>query len=150
MAERHLTVRRRVPAPSDAVWAFFADFPSLADHWNGIRSSRPLGDQRDGVGARRHVELKPIGSMVETATEWEVGHTIATVNEPSILVPFKRAESKLSLEADGDETSISFDYRYVPRGGAIGTLTGLVIDRMLRKTFEDMLTAVEVQARTDR
>lgn len=147
MAERHLTVRRRVAAPGPSVWAFFADFPSLGDHWSGIKASRLIGDQRQGVGARREVDLAPIGSMVETVTAWEEGRTVATHNEPSALVPFKQAESMLTLEPDGDETAVIFDYRYVPRGGPLGGLSGPVIDRMLKKTFEGMLDAVEESTR---
>jgi hypothetical protein len=30
-----------------------------------------MGSQTSGVGARRHVELKPFGSMDETVTTWE-------------------------------------------------------------------------------
>ena len=45
MAERHLTVRRQVAATCDSVWGVFADFPNLADHWGGLKSSRPIGDQ---------------------------------------------------------------------------------------------------------
>lgn len=63
MAERHLTVRRQVAASCESVWAVFADFPNLADHWDGIKSSRPLGDQTHGVGARRQVDLKPVGTL---------------------------------------------------------------------------------------
>lgn len=147
MAGRHLTVRRRVAASSASVWAVFAEFPDLADHWSGIKASRLIGDQRQGVGARREVDLAPVGSMVETVTEWEEGRTIATRNEPSALVPFKQAESVLVLEPVGDETAITFDYRYVPRGGPMGRLSAPVIDKMLRKTFEGMLDAVEKVAR---
>ena len=50
------------------------------------------------------------------------------------------------LEPDGDGTVITFDYRYVPRGGPIGRLTGPVIDRMLRKNFEGMMAAIEETA----
>jgi hypothetical protein len=85
--------------------------------------------------------------MVETVTAWDEGRTIATRNEPSALVPFKQAESRLVLEPDGDETAITFDYRYVPRGGPVGRLIGPVIDRMLTKTFEGMLDAVENSTR---
>jgi hypothetical protein len=147
MAERHLTVRRRVAAPVSSVWQFFADFPSLGDHWSGIKASRLIGDQRQGVGARRAVDLAPVGSMVETVTAWEEGRTLATSNQPSALVPFKQAESKLTLEPHGNETDITFDYTYVPRGGPVGRLSGPVIDRMLTKTFEGMLDAVEARAR---
>jgi hypothetical protein len=146
MGERHLTVRRQVAASPDAVWGVCADFPNLADHWDGLRASRPIGDQTHGVGARRQVDLKPVGSMVETITAWEEGRTVATANQPSALVPFKQAESRLTLEPEGDGTAITFDYRYVPKGGPLGRLTGPVIDRMLRTTFEGLLAAIEETA----
>ena len=146
MAERHLTVRRHVDAPCAPVWAVCADFPNLADHWDGLKASRPIGDQMNGVGARRQVDLKPIGALVETVTVWEEGRTLATTNQPSALVPFKHAEARLTLEPDGDGTAITFDYRYVPRGGPMGRLTGPVIDRMLRTNFGSMLVAIEEAA----
>jgi hypothetical protein len=146
MAERHLTVRRQVAASCSSVWAVFADFPNLADHWSGLKASRPVGRQTHGVGARRQVKLKPVGALVETVTAWEEGRAIATTNQPSALVPFKQAESRLALEPDDDGTAITFDYRYVPRGGPIGRLTGPVIDRRLRTDFESMLAAIEKAA----
>src|SRR5215207_10022932 len=73
MPERHITVQRRMSASTGSVWALFADFPNLASHWSGLRSTRAIDDQISGVGARRHVELKPIGSMDEIATVWEGG-----------------------------------------------------------------------------
>jgi hypothetical protein len=94
------------------------------------------------------VDLKPVGALVETVTAWEDGSTIATANDPSALVPLKRAESRLTLEPDGDGTAITFHYRYVPRGGPVGRLTGPIIDRMLRGNFESMLAAVEEAARS--
>jgi hypothetical protein len=146
MAERHLTVRRQVAASCDSVWDVVADFPNLADHWGGLKASRRIGDQTHGVGARRQVDLKPVGALVETVTAWEEGHTLATTNEPSALVPFKQAEARLILEPDGDGTAITFDYRYVPRGGPMGRLTGPVIDTMLRRNFESMLASIEEAA----
>jgi hypothetical protein len=146
MAERQLTVRRRVAASCPSVWAVFADFPNLAAHWSGLKASRPIGDRTHGVGARRQVDLKPVGALVETVTAWEEGRTIATTNQPSALVPFKRAESRLTIEPDDDGTAITFDYLYAPRGGPLGRLTGPVIDRRLRTDFESMLAAVEEAA----
>jgi hypothetical protein len=146
MAERHLTVRRRVAASCDSVWDVFADFPNLADHWGGLKASRRIGDQTHGVGARRQVDLAPLGTMVETVTAWEQGRRIDTTNEPSALVPFKQAKSRLTLEPDGDGTVIRFDYWYVPRGGPMGRLTGPLIDTMLRRDFESMLASIEEAA----
>ena len=41
---------------------------------------------------------------------------------------------------------MTFEYRYVPRGGPVGRLTGPMIDRMLTRNFESMLAAVEEAA----
>jgi ribosome-associated toxin RatA of RatAB toxin-antitoxin module len=146
MPERHLTVKRRMSASAGRLWALFADFPNLASHWNGLRATSAIGDQTSGVGARRRVELKPIGSMDETVTVWEVGRRIDTRNQPSASVPFKHAESTLTLEPEDNGTSVTFDYRYVPKGGAIGRLTGPLIDKMLTATFTHMLAAIDKAA----
>ena len=40
-----------------------------------------------------------------------------------------------------------FDYRYIPRGGPLGRVTGPLIDRLLTGTFTDMLAAADEAAR---
>jgi hypothetical protein len=124
----------------------FADFPNLASHWSGLRATRAIGNQTSGVGARRHVELKPIGTMDETVTAWEEGHRIDTENHPSVSVPFNRAHTTLTLDPDDGGTLATFAYRYLPRGGPIGRFTGPVIDRMLTASFTEMLAATEAAA----
>jgi uncharacterized protein YndB with AHSA1/START domain len=146
MPARHITVHRRMSAPAGSVWALYADFPNLANHWSGLKATRAIGDQTTGVGARRRVELRPIGRMDETVTTWEAGRRIDTQNQPTGLVPFKQAESTLTLEPDDDGTLVTFAYRYVPRGGSFGRLTGPLIDKMLTATFTDMLAATEEAA----
>jgi ribosome-associated toxin RatA of RatAB toxin-antitoxin module len=146
LAERRLTVRRQVAASCDSVWDVLADFPNLADHWDGLKASRAIGDQTHGVGARRQVDLAPVGTLLETVTAWEERRRIDTTNQPSALVPFKQAESRLTLEPNADGTTITFDYQYVPRGGTLGRLTGPVIDTMLRRDFESMLASIEEAA----
>jgi hypothetical protein len=146
MPERHITVQRRMAVSTGSVWPLFADFPNLASHWSGLRATRAIGSQTSGVGARRHVELKPIGSMDETVTTWEEGRRIDTENHPSVSVPFNRAETTLTLEPDDEGTLATFDYRYVPKGGPMGRFTGPLIDKMLTATFTEMLAAIEEAA----
>jgi hypothetical protein len=146
MPERHIMVEHRISASTSAVWAVLADFPNLAKYWEGLRDTAAIGEQTSGVGARRHVELKPMGSMDETITVWQAGRRIDTQNQPSTLVPFAHAESSLTLEPDDDWTLATFDYRYQPRGGPVGRVTGPLIDRMLSGTFNDMLVALEIAA----
>jgi hypothetical protein len=150
MPERHITVQRGIPASTGSAWALLADFPNLARHWDGLRSTTKLGEQTSGVGARRRVGLKPFGTMEETVTVWQEGRRIETLNRPSALVPFAHAESTLTLEPDVDGTMATFDYRYRPRGGPMGRITGPLIDRMLTRTFTDMLAALEKAALRNR
>src|SRR4051812_3204079 len=42
MAERHLTMQRRMAAPRGSVWALIADFPNLASNWSGLRETRDI------------------------------------------------------------------------------------------------------------
>jgi hypothetical protein len=84
--------------------------------------------------------------MDETVTVWEEGRRIDTLNKPGVSVPFKHAESTLTLEPGDDATLATFDYRYLPRGGPMGRLTGPLIDRMLTATFTDMLAAADEAA----
>jgi len=149
MTERRFTVQRRMHASADAIWAVFADFPNLAEVWSGLRDSQAIGEQTSGVGARRLVKLKPIGSLTETVTTWDDGRTMATRNQPSASVPMKEAEATLSIEPNGDGALVSFDYRYVPSGGPVGKVTGPLIDRMLTAEFEDMLAAAEQAVQGD-
>ena len=146
MPERHITVTRHMAASTGSVWAVLDDFSALASHWDGLRSTTAVGKQTSGVGARRHVELKPIGGMDETVTAWEEGRRIDTANQATASVPFSRAETSLVLEPDGDATKATFYYRYLPRGGPIGRLTGPLIDKMLTASFTDMLFAIEDSA----
>jgi uncharacterized protein YndB with AHSA1/START domain len=150
MPERHITVQRRMSASPGSVWSLYADFPNLARHWTGLRATRAIGSQTSGVGARRHVELKPMGSMEETVTAWEEGRRIDTQNQPSGSVPFNQASSQLTLQPEGHGTLATFDYRYVPRGGPLGRVTGPLIDKMLTATFTDMLAATEKAALANR
>lgn len=147
MGERDLSVRRHVAASADSVWSVVADFPNLAEHApSGLKASRVIGDATSGVGACRRLDLKPVGALVETVTEWEEGRMLATANEPSALVPFNRAEGRITIEPDGDGAAITFDYRYVPRGGPVGRVIGPLIDRMLTSNFTSMLADIEAAA----
>lgn len=130
MPQRHLTVQRRLSAPTESLWALYADLPGLADHWSGLRSTTAIGSPTSGVGARRRVALKPLGTREETVTAWEEGRRIDTRNQPNAAVPFKQAESALVLEPTAGGTLATCDYRYVPRGGPLGRVTGPLIDKV--------------------
>ncbi len=137
MPERHIMVQRRMSAPTSAVWAVVSDFPDLASHWNGLRSTRALGAASSSSRWAPGTRPSPSGRTVTGS---------GRRTSPNTLVPFPHVESTLTLESDGDGTLGLFDYRYVPRGGPLGHLTGPLIDKRLTATFADMLAATEEAA----
>lgn len=97
-------VQRRMSASTGCLWALHADFPNLASHWSGLRATSAIGDQTSGVGARRRVELKPMGSMDVTVTIREEGRRIDTRFQPSkVLDP----RGGTPLRAHGAKPGIS-------------------------------------------
>ena len=74
----NVTVTRDMAAPQADVWAVLADFPNIADWNTGVKVSHSTsGDQTEGVGATRHCDLAPTGSLEETVQAWEPPNRMA-------------------------------------------------------------------------
>ena len=125
----------------------------------GLDRLRDLADlvvqeQRAGTGRR---EFRS-GWVSDGSSDLRKGHHVAVViGEPSTVGSLRTEAGRISAlkvvgvrnVVDDGGTLAVFDYRYVPRGGPLGRLTGPLIDKMLTATFIDMLAATEEAARGD-
>jgi hypothetical protein len=59
MTRRVVRVERSIPAAPSDVWAVLADLPNHASWRKDVKTSRMLGEETSGVGARRHLDLAP-------------------------------------------------------------------------------------------
>ncbi len=143
---RTLTLTRTIPTDRKAVWEVLADFPNIADWNRGVRSSHATGPT-EGVGAARHCDFVPAGSVEEVVREWDApGRMVIELHSPSKL-PLKRATATFELAEAGDgETRVDLTYAYAPGMGPLGALLGGAFDKQFTKGFRGFLKDLEAAA----
>ena len=145
---RTVNVSRKIQAPGSAVWDVLADFPNIADWNSGIKTSYATGDKTEGIGATRHCDLAPAGTLEETVREWEPGEKLVISIDSATKLPIKRGLATFDLAA-GDtpgQTKVSMNYEYETKWGFLGKLMGGTLDRPLTKGFTRFLADLDTAA----
>ena len=149
---RNVQVERTVAAPRSSVWAVLADYPDIADSNDGVMKSYALGEETQGVGARRQCELAPKGTMQmrETVTEWVADEKMVIDIDRVEKLPIKKATMTFTLSDRGGTTQFRMSYDFEPKGGPLALLYGPMLDTQLFKGFNGFVDNLEVaaQART--
>ena len=148
MTGRFVQVERSIPAAPSDVWAVLADLPNHASWRNDLKASRMLGEQTSGVGARRHLDLAPVGGLDETVLGWEEGSRMVVAVDKATVMPIKAGEATLVVDPEGDDRSkVTVELRYVPKGGPFGRVIGAIVDSQLMRVFRGVLADLEHAAR---
>lgn len=84
---RAVRVNREIGAPATAVWDVLADFPNIADWNGGVKKSYATGEQTEGIGATRHCDLAPVGTLEETVREWQPGKKMVISIDSATKLP---------------------------------------------------------------
>src|SRR5919108_6576280 len=120
MTDRVVRVERSIPAASSDVWAVLADLPNHAAWRNDVKVSRMLGEATSGVGARRHLDLAPVGGLDETVLDWEEGHKMVVAVDKATVVPVKSGEATLVVDHEGDdESKVTLEVPLRPERGTV-------------------------------
>jgi hypothetical protein len=148
MAGRVVWVERSIAAAPADVWAVLADLADHASWRRDVKASRMLGEQKSGVGARRHLNLAPVGGLDERVLGWEEGSKMVVAVDKATVVPIKSGEATLVVEGERDDKSkVTMEFRYVPKGGSLGRVIGPVVDGQLTRVFRGVLADLERAAR---
>ncbi len=141
----------RINAPKDKVWEILADFGAIINYNPGISNSYSTSEANQGVGAMRHCDLLPMGSIEERIIEWNEGSDylvdIYQFNGP--VPPVKNAKARLSVEADGEQTIAHMSLRYEMKLGFIGNaMKSLMLDAQYQKAVTGILQGLKYHAET--
>lgn len=148
MTGRVVRVERSIPAAPSDVWAVLADLPNHASWRKDVKASRMLGEETSGVGARRHLDLAPVGGLDETVLGWEEGSKMVVAVDKATVVPVKSGEATLVVNRERDaESKVTMEFRYIPKGGPFGRVIGPVVDGQLTRLFRGVLADLERAAR---
>ena len=111
-----------INAPIDQVWKKLAKLDDV-QHWAGnVETSRYATDQTEGVGAKRVCEVKGLGTLEETFTDWKDGETLTYAVEgmPRVV---KHVQNTWRLEQITPErTRVFSQIQLQTRYGAAGAL----------------------------
>ena len=141
---REISVGRNIEASRDDVWAVLADFPSISTWNTGVKTSFSTSETVEGVGAKRHCDLAPAGTLEETIAEWEPGEKLVISIDSATKIPVKSGRVTFLLADEGAPTTIT--YRYEPGFGPLGSLMGPMIDKQLVRGFRGFLEELETAA----
>jgi uncharacterized protein YndB with AHSA1/START domain len=132
------TTSTTINAPARAVWSALADIGTISA-WNpGVQASHTTSQLDSGLGATRHCDLGGRNFLDEEVVEFEAGERL-TMRIVKTNMPFRRADIRFRLEADGDTTEVSVSPDYELKYGPVGTL----LDRLVvRRTYEKGMRAL--------
>lgn len=137
---RTIELTRHIDAPPSNVWAVLADFPNIASWNSGVKKSFSTSEASNGVGAKRHCDLAPMGALEETIKVWEPESRLEISIDSAEGLPIHHGLASFVLEPSESGTHVSVVYRYQPKFGFVGQIMGsLVLDGQLTKGFTGFL-----------
>lgn len=129
-----------IDAPKERVWETIANLGAIQDFHPGVTKSYYNTGPREGLGASRHCDLRPFGSVDETAVEWRDGEGFTLeLHDGRKTPPFKKGLGRMAVRTAREGTIASLSIEYTLRFGPVGAL----MDRfMVRQQFQRVVPAV--------
>ncbi|RMF77086.1 MAG: SRPBCC family protein [Chloroflexi bacterium] len=140
----------RINAPKARVWEVVADIGAVQRYHPAVAKSWYTTEQRDGVGACRHCDLLPMGTVEERITEWNEGESYTIeIYESSKTPPFDKAVAFISLHEDGEETVVRMEITYTMKFGPLGALMdALMVRKQFSKVVPNLLAGLKHHVET--
>ena len=125
-----LSSKIKIPAPSLEVWEVLK-YPGNIDRFHPlVKKSFITSAHVNGMGAKRHCGLIPMGAMDEIVTEWVEGHSFTMeVVDGKMLPPYKFMGGKLEIRAVHSYTEVQFTFSYRLRFSVLGRLMDMLLIR---------------------
>lgn len=116
-----------ISAAKNDVWEVVKTIGDIENFHPLIKRSYATND-RTGVGATRHCDLKPMGAMDEEVIQWEDGSGFtAKVIGGKMLPPFELMVGELCLENMEGGTRATFTFTYKLKFGVFGNILNVLL-----------------------
>ena len=117
----HLMTSVYINASPDHVWRILSDFGNVYRYNPSVPTSCSTGEESSGLGATRHCDLAPFGSVEERIIEFEEGsRLVVDIFDSEKLPPFEHSIADLKIESEGTGTRFVGTLDYQLKGGALG------------------------------
>ena len=140
----------RINVSKEQVWKVIADFGGVVNFNPNISNSYSTSKENGGVGATRHCDLLPMGTVEERISDWKEGDEYSIeITDGKRIAPFKFAKGQISLKRDGDQTLANINFDYQLKYGVIGALmNALIIKSRFNKAIHSLTDGLKYYAET--
>ena len=136
-----------INAPKNKVWPILADIGSVQIYNPGVAKSLSTSEAKTGIGASRHCDLLPMGSVEERVIEWEEGSSYKIEIYKGKIVPFL-ASAVFELSENGESTNVKMTMDYKMKSGIMASLMGMMMKSKMAKTIEGVLVGLKHHVET--
>ena len=139
-----------INASQEKVWDILADFGGIYKYNPGVSSSHSTSSANGGVGATRHCDLLPAGSVEERITAWNEGRDYKIeIFSGKGVPPFKTAVAHIKVQPEGTGTHVQMRFDYSIKFGFIGSLMDrLMVKKQFSKAIPGILAGLKHYAET--
>ena len=110
-----------INAPREQVWDILADLGGVKNYNPSVTESYELPGEKKRIGAARHCDLKPFGSIQETAIQWDEGRSYTLlIHDGEKVPPFRKTTGKLAVRSNGSGAVASMTLEYDLKSGPLG------------------------------
>lgn len=140
-----------IDAPKDRVWDILADLGGIKNFHPGVTDSYYHPGDEKGVGASRHCDLKPFGSVEETAILWNEGESYTLrLHDGKRVPPFRNATGRLAVQPSGSGSVVTMELEYDLRFGLVGRLMDrVVVKSQFSKVVPSVLSGLKKYAESE-
>ena len=110
-----------IDAPAEKVWPVLADIGAIQDYAPSVARSHATSAIKAGVGASRHCELLPMGTVEERVIEWQDDAQYTIDIYDSKNVPFS-GMAHFAVKPNGRGTIVTQTMEFTMKGGLIGAI----------------------------
>ncbi|MBO9465621.1 SRPBCC family protein [Tropicibacter sp. R15_0] len=146
----NLSTEIAVNAPADKVWEVLADFSAPDTYAEQVTLAYSLTPDLQGLGEKRHCDIKGFGSIQEEIIAWDAGRSLTYTVTP--LGPLAASTSRWTVWPNGEGRSkitveLGYDLRFWPIGWI---MHALFMRRALKKALPQGPEAVKTRVETGR
>jgi hypothetical protein len=148
---RKVSTQLVLDMPRERAWEKLRDISLAHNYVPGIIRTEIVSEQREGVGASRHVYRNAKSYIQETVIEWDEGHgfLIRLHRGDKPAPPFRNAWFRYRLDDEGaDKTLFTASLEYELPWGALGAWLEKRMEKVVQATIDDVATAMKLYYET--
>ena len=136
-----LTRDIQIDAPREKVWATLAVIGSVQDYSPGVVKSFYTSDIEEGVGASRHCDLLPRGTVEERIVNWRDGEQYSIEIYDGTEIKYAGV-AHFTLKRGGEVTTVTQTMDYRPTEDPTSALGSRSMEAVVGKVIEGNLVGL--------